>query len=83
MALPQFDRKIHGFADKNAVMTGLEMRSSAPCRILRSRETFVSLNVNGLYPIGEGAGYAGGIISSAVDGINAALSYVNNNQADI
>ena len=75
-ALPQFDRKIPGFADPGAVMTGVETRSSAPCRILRNRESFVSLGADGLYPIGEGAGYAGGIMSAAVDGRNAALAFL-------
>ena len=59
-----------------AVMTGVETRSSAPCRILRNRESFVSLGADGLYPIGEGAGYAGGIMSAAVDGRNAALAFL-------
>lgn len=76
-ALPHFDHKIHGFADKKAVMTGVEMRSSAPCRILRNRDTYMSVNVQGFYPIGEGAGYAGGIMSAAVDGVNAAYAYMN------
>ena len=75
-ALPHFDRKIPGFADPGAVMTGVETRSSAPCRILRNRESFVSLGADGLYPIGEGAGYAGGIMSAAVDGRNAALAFL-------
>ena len=79
-ALSHFDKKLPGFAHKNAVMTGLEMRSSAPCRILRDKETFMSLNTSGLYPVGEGAGYAGGIMSAAVDGVNAALSYIFSNK---
>ena len=57
-------------------MTGVEMRSSAPCRIRRGRESYVSENTEGLYPIGEGAGYAGGIMSAAVDGMNAALAVI-------
>lgn len=75
-ALPYFDRKIAGFANAGAVMTGIEARSSAPCRIRRNRETFVSENVQGLYPMGEGAGYAGGIMSAAVDGRKAALAFL-------
>jgi len=75
-ALPHFDRKIKGFADPSALMTGVEMRSSAPCRIRRGRESYVSENTEGLYPIGEGAGYAGGIMSAAVDGMNAALAVI-------
>lgn len=75
-ALPWFDRKIPGFADAGAVMTGVEARSSAPCRIRRSRDTMVSESAEGLYPIGEGAGYAGGIMSAAVDGMKAALHFI-------
>lgn len=72
-ALAAFDRKIKGFASEGAVLTGVETRTSAPCRIVRDRESFESLSVGGLYPIGEGAGYSGGIMSSAVDGLKAAL----------
>ncbi len=78
-ALPIFDRKIPGFADPGAVMTGVETRSSAPCRILRERKTYASLSTPGLYPIGEGAGYAGGIMSAACDGLKAALSVLRAN----
>ena len=75
-AFPWFNRKIHGFADPGAVMTGVETRSSAPCRIRRNRESFISESTQGLYPMGEGAGYAGGIMSAAVDGIHAALAFL-------
>ena len=75
-ALPHFDHKIKGFADKGAVMTGVEARSSAPCRICRSRETMLAEGINGLYPMGEGAGYAGGIMSAAVDGMKAAYMFL-------
>jgi uncharacterized FAD-dependent dehydrogenase len=75
-ALPHFDHKIPGFADPGAVMTGVEARSSAPCRIRRDRQTFQAENIRGLYPMGEGAGYAGGIMSAAVDGRNAALAFL-------
>ena len=78
-ALPWFDRKIPGFADAGAVMTGIEARSSAPCRIRRSRETFMAEANPGLYPMGEGAGYAGGIMSAAVDGMKAALAFLAEN----
>ena len=54
-ALPNFDKKIPGFAGEHVVMTGVEMRSSAPCRIIRNRQTYMSENINVLYPIGEGA----------------------------
>lgn len=76
-ALPYFGRKIKGFDDEGAVMTGIESRSSAPCRIIRDRDSFESVSVAGFYPIGEGAGYAGGIMSAAVDGINAALAFLS------
>jgi uncharacterized FAD-dependent dehydrogenase len=66
-ALPLLDRKIKGFADSGAVLTGIETRSSSPVKIYRD-DNFES-NIKGLYPIGEGAGYAGGIVSSAVDGL--------------
>lgn len=79
-ALPYFEHKITDFSNPAAVMTGLEMRSSAPCRILRNRNDYTSINTKGLYPIGEGAGYAGGIMSAAVDGMNAALSYISQNK---
>ncbi len=75
-ALPAFDGKIAGFAAPDVPMTGVEMRSSAPCRILRDRESFVSVSTPGLYPVGEGAGYAGGIMSAAVDGLKAALAFL-------
>lgn len=68
-----FDKKIKGFASKDAVMTAIETRTSAPVRIERD-ETLQSYSVDGLYPAGEGAGYAGGIISAAVDGIKVAES---------
>ncbi|MHB1128259.1 MAG: NAD(P)/FAD-dependent oxidoreductase [Bacillota bacterium] len=70
-ALVDFDRKIRGFADPRVVMTGVETRSSAPVRITRGEDR-QSLNTRGLFPVGEGAGYAGGIVSAAVDGINTA-----------
>ncbi len=70
-ALPMFDRQIKGFALADAVMTGVETRTSSPIRIARD-ETFQSRNTRGLYPAGEGAGYAGGILSAGVDGIRVA-----------
>ena len=70
-ALPVFDRKLRGFAHPDAVLTGVETRSSSPVRILRDA-AFQSPALRGLYPCGEGAGYAGGITSAAVDGIKAA-----------
>jgi len=70
-ALPAFERQIKGYAMDDAIMTGVETRTSAPIRITRD-ESFQSLNTMGLYPAGEGAGYAGGILSAAVDGIRVA-----------
>ena len=70
-ALPAFDKKIKGFAMKDAVLTGVETRTSSPLRITRGANC-QSLNVKGLYPAGEGAGYAGGILSAGVDGIKVA-----------
>ncbi len=70
-ALPAFGRKIKGFDMHDAVLTGVETRTSSPLRIPRG-EDFQSLNVRGLYPAGEGAGYAGGILSAGVDGIKVA-----------
>ncbi|WP_427915233.1 NAD(P)/FAD-dependent oxidoreductase [Ramlibacter sp. MMS24-I3-19] len=67
-ALPAFGRKIAGFDRHDAVLTGVETRTSSPLRITRG-DDFQSLNVRGLYPAGEGAGYAGGILSAGVDGI--------------
>ncbi len=69
--LVAFDRKIKGFANNDAILTAIESRSSAPIRMNRSFEEMES-NIKGLFPIGEGAGYAGGIISSAIDGIKVA-----------
>jgi uncharacterized FAD-dependent dehydrogenase len=69
-ALPAFGRQIRGFDRDDAVLTGVETRTSSPIRIRRG-EDFQSLNTPGLYPAGEGAGFAGGILSAAVDGIKA------------
>ncbi|MEM9978047.1 MAG: FAD-dependent protein, partial [Cyanobacteria bacterium P01_D01_bin.2] len=70
-AIPVFDQKIGGFAMNDAVLTGVETRTSSPIRIKRG-DDFQSLNTKGLYPAGEGAGYAGGILSAGVDGIKVA-----------
>ena len=71
-ALPAFGRKIKGFSMNDATLTAVETRTSSPIQITRDRETFQSLNVEGLYPAGEGAGYAGGILSAGIDGIKVA-----------
>lgn len=70
-ALPAFERQIKGFSRYDAVLTGVETRTSAPLRITRGAD-LQSLNLRGLYPAGEGAGYAGGILSAGVDGIKIA-----------
>ena len=70
-ALPAFDRQIPGFAMADAVLTGVETRTSSPIRIRRD-DSLQSLNTRGLFPAGEGAGYAGGILSAGVDGIRIA-----------
>ncbi|MCY1416578.1 hypothetical protein D9M71_320890 [compost metagenome] len=70
-ALPVFDKQIRGYAMHDAVLTGLETRTSSPLRITRGAD-LQSLNVKGLFPAGEGAGYAGGILSAGVDGIRIA-----------
>ncbi|MET0984717.1 MAG: NAD(P)/FAD-dependent oxidoreductase [Steroidobacteraceae bacterium] len=71
-ALPAFGKQIRGFDRHDAVLTGVETRTSSPVRITRDHDTLQSVNVRGLYPCGEGAGYAGGILSAGVDGIKVA-----------
>lgn len=66
------DKKLHGFADPQAVLTGPETRTSSPVRIVRNAETLEAIGIDGLYPCAEGAGYAGGIMSAAADGIRCA-----------
>ena len=70
-ALPVFGRKIPRYDDPDALLTGVETRTSSPIRITRNAH-FQSLNVHGLFPAGEGADYAGGILSAGVDGIKVA-----------
>jgi hypothetical protein len=77
-ALPAFGREIRGFDRLDAVLTGIESRTSAPLRITRDPQHLQSRNVRGLYPCGEGAGYAGGILSAAVDGIKVAEAVAAN-----
>jgi uncharacterized protein len=71
-ALPEFGKQIRGFDRKDAILTGIETRTSSPVRIKRDNESLQSINTRGLYPAGEGAGYAGGILSAGVDGIKVA-----------
>ena len=70
--IPLLERQLRGFVQPDAVLTAPETRSSSPVRILRDPETLEAVTVQGLYPCGEGAGYAGGIVSAAVDGIRCA-----------
>lgn len=77
-ALPVLDRKIKGFAGKDAVLTGVETRSSSPVRILR--DDSMQSNILGIYPAGEGSGYSSGIISSAVDGLRVAEELIKKYQ---
>ena len=76
-ALQDFNKKIWGFGTNKGILTGVETRTSAPVKILRD-ERYQALDIEGLYPAGEGAGYAGGIISAAVDGIRVAQSIIEN-----
>ena len=71
-ALPAFDKQIKGYFLHDAILTGVETRTSSPIRITRDDNSLQSLNTRGLYPAGEGAGYAGGILSAAIDGIKVA-----------
>jgi len=71
-ALPAFGKKIRGFDRDDAILTGIETRTSSPVRIKRDKDSLQSINTEGLYPAGEGAGYAGGILSAGVDGIKVA-----------
>jgi len=75
-AILSFDKKIKGFADPSAVLTGAETRTSAPVRILRDPSSRLAIGNDNIYPCGEGAGYAGGITSAAIDGINTALAVI-------
>ena len=75
-ALPSFGRKMKGYYTNEALLVGVESRTSSPIKIPRDRETLQHPQVTGLYPCGEGAGYAGGIISAAIDGINCALAAI-------
>jgi uncharacterized FAD-dependent dehydrogenase len=74
--LPVMDRRWHGRFLQQATLTGPEARGSSPIRILRDAATLETPGIEGLYPVGEGAGYAGGIVSAAVDGLRAAKAIV-------
>lgn len=72
LALKDFNRRMKGYVSEEAVLVGIESRTSSPVRVPRDRETFMHVELNGFFPCGEGAGYAGGIVSSAIDGENCA-----------
>ncbi|EGQ9194004.1 TPA: NAD(P)/FAD-dependent oxidoreductase [Vibrio parahaemolyticus] len=76
-AIPAFDRKIKGFASEDGLLTGVETRTSSPVCIKRGKD-FQSVNLKGFYPAGEGAGYAGGILSAGIDGIKVAEAVARN-----
>ena len=71
-ALPAFGRKMKGYYTNEAILVGVESRTSSPIKVPRDKETLQHPQILGLFPCGEGAGYAGGIISAAIDGINCA-----------
>jgi len=76
-ALPLFGRKMKGYYNNEAILVGVESRTSSPVRIPRDKETFQHPQIKGLYPCAEGAGYAGGIVSAAIDGVNCANAILN------
>ncbi|KRC02913.1 NAD(P)/FAD-dependent oxidoreductase [Duganella sp. Root198D2] len=80
-AFPAFDKQVKGYFKHDAVLTGLETRTSSPIRIKRNNDDLQSLNTRGLFPAGEGAGYAGGILSAGVDGIKVAEAVALSMQA--
>ncbi|MFL9813605.1 NAD(P)/FAD-dependent oxidoreductase [Stutzerimonas sp. VN223-3] len=82
-ALPAFGKQIRGFDRTDAILTGIETRTSSPVRIKRDNESLQSINTRGLYPAGEGAGYAGGILSAGVDGIKVAEAVATAMLADL
>lgn len=82
-ALPAFERKIKGFSMDDATLTAVETRTSSPIQVTRDKQNFQSLNVEGLYPAGEGAGYAGGILSAGIDGIKIAEAMAQKIMSDI
>ena len=76
LGITSFDRSLAGFGARDAILTGPETRTSAPIRILRN-ESYTALGTDNLYPSGEGAGYAGGITSAAVDGLRTASAIIS------
>ncbi len=80
-ALPLFGKKMKGYYTNEAILVGVESRTSSPVRIPRDKESYQHPQVKGLYPCAEGAGYAGGIVSAAIDGINCANAILNNSSS--
>ncbi len=77
LGIIEMNKKIKGFGDENGLLTAVESRSSSPIRIIRDKESLQSIKFKGLYPCGEGCGYAGGIVSAGVDGIKCAEAIIN------
>lgn len=77
-ALPQFGKKMKGYYTNEAILVGVESRTSSPVRIPRNKDTFQHPDIKGLFPCAEGAGYAGGIVSAAIDGMNCAEAVIRN-----
>lgn len=77
-ALEKMGRRLHGFDNKDAILTGVESRSSSPVRIVRDKDSLQSISTPSMYPVGEGAGYAGGIVSASIDGIKVARKILDN-----
>jgi uncharacterized FAD-dependent dehydrogenase len=78
--IASFDRKMHGYLTSDAIVVGVESRTSTPVRIPRDGDTLMHPEIKGLFPAGEGAGYAGGIVSAALDGervADAVAQYIN------
>lgn len=76
LGIPALDRKLHGFNNPEAVLTAVESRSSSPVTVMRDK-TCHAIGAPGLYPCGEGAGYAGGIMSAATDGLRCAQALID------
>ncbi|MBO7269457.1 MAG: hypothetical protein J6U83_06885 [Bacteroidales bacterium] len=76
-AFPEFNKKMRGYFTNKALLLAVESRTSSPVRIPRDKETLQHISLTGIYPCGEGAGYAGGIVSSALDGVNCAMKIAN------
>ena len=83
LGLHSFGRRIKGFDSPDAILTGAETRTSSPVRMPRDKESLTALGHSLVYPCGEGAGYAGGIMSAALDGMNASLAFLRENSHNI